>query len=1047
MSRQLVLPNALLLLSLFVVLSLTGSALAADEPDFDALRRLARDNGSNWEVDETFSRSLTDDQRSHLRGYAPPPGYQAELERNLKIFPIQKTLPSSVNWRDLGGITPVKNQASCGSCWAFAATAEMEAYVKIYYGVEVDLSEQQVVSCNPYGAGCDGGWATAAYYVFQQTGAVLENCHPYLQADPPQAPCEQDNYKKYAWITGYNYISNDVDQIKAALQFGPVCTGIDGGPALESYGGGCFDVPGDVVNHLVLIVGYDDRSCGGNGAWLIKNSWGPGFGEGGYVWVEYGAALTGQSVSQLQYAAPPVTITIDGGFAAEDLYGDQWVDVNWTTSGGVAPTVDIWMGVDGDCNDILVAENVPNNGSYSWQVPNMGTNYASLVILPTSGTADGYAFNPNTMNIVGHKTRYVSTLGSNTAPYESIATAAHTIGDAVTACTGTDTVLVAGGDYLGNITLSSTVKVMGSWDDNFTVQDRDLHPTRLQGGSSAVRVYSGSGDFGLLDNFILQDCSGGNRSEPVGGQHGGAVYINGAAPTFRNCLFMANRAAADMGVGFGGAVCVVDGAPIFDRCDFIENVASSGGAVGVFGTSDATFVDCVFRGNVLSDSLGSNVGGAMYVVDGSVTLSGGSLVNNGAAGYGGAVYMSGGQVSLSQVEVLNNRARNGGGGLSVSGGDLTLHQVLIQGNGTIGGNGGGIDAAGTNLDLSNVRATANSAVNIGGGLSAFSATGIVENCQFDANSGGSMGGLFVMAAGQTTVRQNMVFGNSGGGMLATGTGCVEDWNNVWQNTGGDNLTSPSGTQSFSLDPRFVDAAAGDFGLGQYSPNVDSGAGDLGCLDPDGSVADVGLKGGPLAEFSAPACVAGATISDLGSGEIRLTWQAATAPGITHYVVYRDTAEIFRPSAQKAVYSVSHPENFLVEAPPAGDWYYLVVAIDENGYSGGYSERVFASGGGASAVGGSDLPRSMAITGIAPNPFNPLTTISYEMPRDGQVHLAVYDLRGHRVRELANGHVVAGRHEVTWDGRDQAGRTTAAGVYFVRMSGPGGTLTSKMVLAK
>ena len=72
-------------------------------------------------------------------------------------------------------------------------------------------------------------------------------------------PCTQGEFFKYATITDYNSIANDVQQIKAALQYGPVCTAIDAGPEFEAYGGGCYDVPGGWTNHLVLIVGYDDR--------------------------------------------------------------------------------------------------------------------------------------------------------------------------------------------------------------------------------------------------------------------------------------------------------------------------------------------------------------------------------------------------------------------------------------------------------------------------------------------------------------------------------------------------------------------------------------------------------------------------------------------------------------------------------------------------------------------------------------------------------------------------------------------------------------------
>jgi len=353
---------------LMLMTSISGLVLAAGlpDPDIEELRQQIKENGWSFEVSDHFSNTITPEQRLNLRsGFVMTDDDRREMEQHLKIFPMTRDpLPGNLDWRDVGGITPVKNQGSCGSCWAFAATAEMEAFIKIYYGVETDLSEQQSVSCNPYGAGCDGGWASASYYIFQHQGAVTEGCMPYEGLDA--VPCTQSDLKKYGYITGYNYISSNVEQIKAALQHGPVCTGIDASDAFETYSGGCFDEISYSTNHLVLIVGYDDRSCNEEGAWIIKNSWGPDFGEAGYITVKYGAANTGSSVTQLQYVAPPVSIDLTGGIDGAELIGGQMHDLTWNTSGAAVSNVDIWLGVEGHCHDTFPTRETTPHPTKPW---------------------------------------------------------------------------------------------------------------------------------------------------------------------------------------------------------------------------------------------------------------------------------------------------------------------------------------------------------------------------------------------------------------------------------------------------------------------------------------------------------------------------------------------------------------------------------------------------------------------------------------------------------------------------------------------------------
>ena len=94
-----------------------------------------------------------------------------------------------------------------------------------------------------------------------------------------------------------------------------------------------------------------------------------------------------------------------------------------------------------------------------------------------------------------------------------------------------------------------------------------------------------------------------------------------------------------------------------------------------------------------------------------------------------------------------------------------------------------------------------------------------------------------------------------------------------------------------------------------------------------------------------------------------------------------------------------------------------------------------------------LPSHAALDQNFPNPFNPATTLRYELPRDASIELAVFDLRGRRVTTLHRGPQTAGYHDARWDGRDDQGRAVASGLYFARLAGPGFTEARKMMLAR
>jgi C1A family cysteine protease len=194
------------------------------------------------------------------------------------------------DWRTTGGVTPVKDQGQCGSCWDFAATAAFESAILINGQIELDLSEQQVLSCNTGGSSCGGGWMEDAYSLFMSYGAVAEACMPYEAND--NVPCTQEDCDPLAWMTGYVDIPNNVTAIKNAVTISPVSTTF---MVYSDFSWNCYwhEDTGD-LNHAVLIVGWDDDMCGGQGAWIVKNSWGTDWGDDGYFYMPYGSCGIGR---------------------------------------------------------------------------------------------------------------------------------------------------------------------------------------------------------------------------------------------------------------------------------------------------------------------------------------------------------------------------------------------------------------------------------------------------------------------------------------------------------------------------------------------------------------------------------------------------------------------------------------------------------------------------------------------------------------------------------------------------------------------------------
>merc|ERR1711874_44412 len=206
-------------------------------------------------------------------------------ESNFLVSARSLSLPASVDWRKKGVVTHVKDQAQCGSCWAFSATGSLEAAHFRKTGKLVSLSEQQLIDCS--GQACAGGFYRHAFAYIKKTGGVdTEKSYPYEHGKVGK--CRYNPKHKGARVTGWNQIKRgDENALKQAVATkGPVSVAIDARGAFHQfYQGGVISSPtcsSSNLDHAVLVVGYGKCSKTGKDFWLIKNSWGSSWGEEGY---------------------------------------------------------------------------------------------------------------------------------------------------------------------------------------------------------------------------------------------------------------------------------------------------------------------------------------------------------------------------------------------------------------------------------------------------------------------------------------------------------------------------------------------------------------------------------------------------------------------------------------------------------------------------------------------------------------------------------------------------------------------------------------------
>jgi len=251
----------------------------------------------NADVNNTFTvghnqfSTWTKDETKRLMGYKG----QSNLDTETKEF--EPVTMAEVDWRQKGYTIPVQDQGHCGSCWAFAATATVEAHHQIATGQLMKLSEMQLVNCETiYSRGCQGGLPDKA---FEYLGRYPQEQAVYYPYYPQDGQCRYQPAMGQVAVSNYYKVQPySVAQLKAAISQGPVSVIIQADQdVFMHYQGGVINSAqcGTQLDHAVTAIGYGNEN--GQDYYIVRNSWNAGWGEAGHVRI---AAVEGQGICGIQ---------------------------------------------------------------------------------------------------------------------------------------------------------------------------------------------------------------------------------------------------------------------------------------------------------------------------------------------------------------------------------------------------------------------------------------------------------------------------------------------------------------------------------------------------------------------------------------------------------------------------------------------------------------------------------------------------------------------------------------------------------------------------
>ena len=978
---------------LAVILLIGQTALAYD---FEKVQRQIDGWGHDFSIAENWVTQLDSIERLRLGGALAPldppiePTWRPDGPKELRAY---------LDWRDhnYGNyVSGIRQQGSCGSCWAFASVALLESMKMISWtlpGTDPDYSEQYVLSCSDAGD-CDSGNAHQALEFLSDTGTPPEACFPYEGDDgvPCGASCpETEEFRNRLVNVSYVTLDNvDIEVMKAALEDGPLVTFMQVYENFYGYDEGIYSAYGSDytgVNHSVLIIGYDESlEC-----WSVKNSWGTGWGEGGFFRIAFDSGCsfgfwTQTANYRAPYEGPNWYVATDG----DDVYNNGSAEQPFASisRGGYRVSADdsvlvapghyssqqlhlnkqFVLAAQGTIGEVILDNaQILAFGSTSPKVLELSFQGASSspgVIFESSPIFEKCVFSvdPN----------YPISIMQNAAPIFrqcSFANCQETLFDMAPdgsqASIQFDACIIAynearlllcgdqpnidmscslmwenaGGDYSGCFE--------GFEDVNNNIQFYEPQFCDVESGD--ITLFLGSiclpdhNDCGIQIGAYGLGCGGEVLHVSVSGSD--TEGDGSEQDPWQSIMWAVTQSA------YYDTVLVHPGTysgPMNTGIGFLGKPLALVGAEG----PGATVIDCQSVGRAV------NIDYPDYWQWKGERLIQGLTIKNGLASSGGGAYVQG-SVDFVDCHFIDNRAIEGGGGLYYSPWDSIS----------------------------------------------------IRSCLFEGNEAGGGGALHLMFPSYVSIEECVFHDNlaeHGGAIQATGYPSLPVSELLIRSSTFALNTAVQGSQmSFCTNP---------YEEHSFEVRIES------------SILSYGIGSQPIVEYCPPNIVLDVQCSDIFGHESG------------DYVGLLSEFEgLYGNISEEPLFCSMDDGDFTLNdispcLPENNDCGLLMGALPQ-----GCTYPVTTP---------EDPPGSGIALEAYPNPFNPELMVVFSLPTSSDVDCRIYDLAGREVRTLLEKSPWdAGIHEIKWDGRDDLGRSSASGIYFVRLNASTERLTRKVTLLK